>query len=200
MADVNPATTMPVATRCERCQSALSESERVPAGDRVFCRTCFDILKLQVRTGVAAMSQDINYLMAAVGAILGGTVGALAWWGITAMTKIGFGLMAVVIGLLVGHGALRFAGGKRSVGLQGDDFFARILAPPHLATAGQDVPDLFDRSVSDRCGHQSGGQLELGHAAAGEAQQDSDVRAVRRDGCALVRTARRRERGVHGPV
>ena len=118
MADVNPATTMPVATRCGRCQSALSESERVPAGDRVFCRTCFDILKLQVRTGVAAMSQDINYPMAAVGAILGGAVGALAWWGVTALTKIGFGLVAVVIGLLVGHGALRFAGGKRSVGLQ----------------------------------------------------------------------------------
>jgi hypothetical protein len=118
MADVNEATTMPAATRCGRCQSALSESERVPAGDRVFCRTCFDILKLQVRTGVAAMSQDINYPMAAVGAILGGTVGALAWWGVTAMTKISFGLVAVVIGLLVGHGALRFAGGKRSVGLQ----------------------------------------------------------------------------------
>jgi hypothetical protein len=118
MADVNEAATMPVATRCGRCQSALSESERVPAGDRVFCRTCFDILKLQVRTGVAAMSQDVNYLMAAVGAVLGGTVGALAWWGVTAMTKISFGLVAVVIGLLVGHGALRFAGGKRSVGLQ----------------------------------------------------------------------------------
>jgi hypothetical protein len=33
-------------------------------------------------------------------------------------TKIGFGLVAVVIGLLVGHGTLLFAGGKRSRGLQ----------------------------------------------------------------------------------
>jgi len=118
MADANPSTTTPVATRCGRCQSALSESERVTAGDRVFCRTCYDILKVQLRTGVAAMSQDINYPMAAVGAILGGIVGALAWWGVTVLTKIGFGLVAVVIGLLVGHGTLRFAGGKRSVGLQ----------------------------------------------------------------------------------
>jgi len=116
MADANPAT--PVATRCGRCQAALSESERVTAGDRVFCRTCYDILKLQLRTGVAAMSQDINYPIAAIGAILGGTVGALAWWGLTVLTKIGFGLVAVVIGLLVGHGTLRFAGGKRSLGLQ----------------------------------------------------------------------------------
>src|SRR3989442_768166 len=64
------------------------------------------------------MSQDINYPIAAIGAILGGVVGALAWWGLTVLTKIGFGLVAVVIGLLVGHGTLRFAGGKRSVGLQ----------------------------------------------------------------------------------
>jgi hypothetical protein len=118
MADANPSTTTPVAPRCGRCQSALSESERVAAGDRVFCRTCYDILKLQLRTGVAAMSEGINYPMAAVGALLGGIVGALAWWGVTALTKIGFGLVAVVIGLLVGHGTLRFAGGKRSLGLQ----------------------------------------------------------------------------------
>jgi len=118
MADATPSTTTPSATRCGRCQAALNESERVTAGDRVFCRTCYDILKLQLRTGVAAMSQDINYPMAAVGALLGGIVGALAWWGVTVLTKIGFGLVAVVIGLLVGHGTLRFAGGKRSVGLQ----------------------------------------------------------------------------------
>ena len=118
MADANPSTTAPSATRCNRCQAALGESERVPAGDRVFCRTCYDILKLQLRTGVAAMSDGINYPMASVGALLGGIVGALAWWGVTVLTKIGFGLVAVVIGLLVGHGTLHFAGGKRSVGLQ----------------------------------------------------------------------------------
>jgi len=118
MADATPSTAAPSASRCNRCQAALSESERVPAGDRVFCRTCYDILKLQLRTGVAAMSEGINYPMAAVGALLGGIVGALAWWGVTVLTKIGFGLVAVVIGLLVGHGTLRFAGGKRSLGLQ----------------------------------------------------------------------------------
>ena len=118
MADVNESTTTPTATRCGRCNAALTETERVAAGDRVFCRTCYDILKLQLRTGVAAMSQDINYPIAAIGAILGGVVGALAWWGLTVLTQIGFGLVAVVIGLLVGHGTLLFAGGKRSFGLQ----------------------------------------------------------------------------------
>lgn len=118
MADATPSTTTSSATRCGRCQSALGDRERVPAGDRVFCRTCYDILRVQVRTGVAAMSEGVNYPMATVGAVLGGIVGALAWWGVTVLTKIGFGLVAVVIGVLVGHGALRFAGGKRSVGLQ----------------------------------------------------------------------------------
>ena len=119
MSDANASTTAQVAVRCARCQSALGESERVPAGDRVFCRTCFDIVKLQTRTGAAAASSDgVNYPVATVGAILGGAVGALAWWGVTVLTHIGFGLVAVVIGLLVGHGTLRFAGGKRSLGLQ----------------------------------------------------------------------------------
>jgi len=118
MADSNTSATAPATVRCARCQSALGESERLPAGDRVFCRTCFDIVKLQARTGAAAASDGINYPVAAVGAVLGGAVGALAWWGVTVLTHIGFGLVAVVIGLLVGHGTLRFAGGKRSVGLQ----------------------------------------------------------------------------------
>lgn len=118
MPDANAPTTAPVAVRCARCQSALTERERVSAGDRVYCRTCSDIVKLQTRTSVASTPDGINYPLAAVGAILGGAVGALAWWGVTVLTHVGFGLMAVVIGLLVGHGALRFAGGKRSVGLQ----------------------------------------------------------------------------------
>ena len=56
--------------------------------------------------------------MALLGAVLGGAVGVLAWWGFTVLTKIGFGLVAVAIGFLVGQGTARFAGGKRSAGLQ----------------------------------------------------------------------------------
>src|SRR3989442_8330087 len=57
--------------------------------------------------------------MALLGAVPGGALGGLAWWGFTVLTKIGFGLVAVAIGFLVGQGAARFAGGKRSVGPQG---------------------------------------------------------------------------------
>src|SRR2546426_9109367 len=119
MADANLPTATPTETRCARCRAALSESDRVTAEDRVFCQTCYDILKLELRRGVATMSEDINYPRAVLGAVLGGVVGVLAWWGFTVLTKIGFGLVAVVIGFLVGQGTARFAGGKRSVGPQG---------------------------------------------------------------------------------
>jgi hypothetical protein len=56
--------------------------------------------------------------MAFVGAVLGGAAGAALWWGFTVLTKISFGLIAVAIGYAVGWGTVRFAGDKRSRGLQ----------------------------------------------------------------------------------
>lgn len=119
MADANPSAATPTGTRCARCQAALSERDRVPAQDRFFCRSCYEVLKLQLKRTVGAMSEDVNYPRALLGAVLGGVAGVLVWWGFTVLTKIGLGLVAVGIGFLVGHGAARGAGGKRSVGLQG---------------------------------------------------------------------------------
>jgi hypothetical protein len=128
MADANPPAATPLETTCARCRATVSESDRVTADNRVFCRTCYEILKLELRRGVASLSEDVNYPMAALGAVLGGVVGVLAWWGFTVLTNIGFGLVAVVIGFLVGHGAARFAGGKRSAGLQGISVAVAVLS------------------------------------------------------------------------
>jgi len=103
---------------CARCEKALAEGDRVVASDRVFCRSCYETLELEVQRAVAGMSEDVNYPMAALGAVLGGVAGVLIWWGFTVLTKIGLGLLAVAIGFLVGHGAVRFSGGKKSRGLQ----------------------------------------------------------------------------------
>lgn len=92
--------------------------DRVAAGGRVFCRTCYAALRAELEQIAAAQSAGLNYVNAAIGAVLGGVAGVLAWWGFTAVTRISLGLVAIAIGFLVGHGAVRFAGGRRSGGLQ----------------------------------------------------------------------------------
>ena len=106
------------AETCAQCGRTLALNDRVDAGDRAFCRSCYASLRAELEKVAAAMSADVNYVNAATGAVLGGAAGVLLWWGFTVMTHIGFGLIAVAIGFLVGFGAVRFAGGKRSVGLQ----------------------------------------------------------------------------------
>jgi hypothetical protein len=123
-----PPPAAPSAATCARCEKTLTEGDRVLAGDRAFCRSCYEVLAFEVRQAAARLSQDINYPLAALGAVLGGATGALAWWGFTVLTEIGFGLVAVVIGFLAGHGAVRFAGGKRSAGLQAIAIIAGVLS------------------------------------------------------------------------
>ena len=103
---------------CAQCGKPLADGDRVVAGDRSFCRACYETLFQELQRSVHALTTDINYPMAAIGAVLGGVAGSVLWWGLTVVTKIAFGLAAVGIGWLVGHGTVRFAGGKRSTGLQ----------------------------------------------------------------------------------
>jgi hypothetical protein len=123
-----PPPAAPSTATCARCDKTLTESDRVLAGDRAFCRSCYEVLTVELQRAVQQLSHDVNYPMAALGATLGGAAGALAWWGFTALTGIGFGLIAVVIGFLAGHGAVRFSGGKRGVGLQAIAIGAGALA------------------------------------------------------------------------
>ena len=103
---------------CAQCGKTLTPDDRVVAGGREFCRACYASLRAELEQAVVAQSSDINYANAALGAVLGGMIGVLAWWGFTVLTHWALGLLAVAIGFLVGYGTLRFAGGKRSAGLQ----------------------------------------------------------------------------------
>ena len=127
MSDAPPPAAPGTAT-CARCDKPLTDVDRVLAVDRAFCRSCYETLTFELQQAMTRMSQDINYPLAALGAALGGAAGALAWWGFTVLTQFGFGLIAVVIGFLAGHGAVRFAGGKRSAGLQAIAVVAGTLA------------------------------------------------------------------------
>ncbi len=105
--------------RCSECHTTLGEGQdREKIDETVFCRPCYNNLQAQLEQAVRDQSTDINYGMGVLGAIVGGVVGVLAWWGFTVLTHIAFGLVALVIGLAVGKGATLFAGNKRSRGLQ----------------------------------------------------------------------------------
>jgi hypothetical protein len=111
-------TAAPLEEHCAQCGKHITADDRVAAGGKVFCRACYDSLRAQLESAVQAMSSGINYPNAALGAILGGAAGVLAWWGFTVATKMALGLFAVGIGFGVGWGVLKFSGGKRSGGLQ----------------------------------------------------------------------------------
>jgi|SRR5262245_1979174 len=103
---------------CAECGKVLTAEDRVAAGDKVFCRSCHAMLRQQLELAVQGMSEDINYVNATVGALLGGTVGVLVWWGFTVATSWAIGIIAIGIGWAVGWGTVRFAGDKRSRNLQ----------------------------------------------------------------------------------
>lgn len=120
---IEPDDTSPIAKtateeRCAECGKLLTPGDRVAAGDRLFCASCHERLRLELATAVQAMSEDINYVNATIGALLGAAVGVAAWWGFTATTKWSIGLIAIGLGWAVGWGTVRFAGGKRSRELQ----------------------------------------------------------------------------------
>jgi len=116
------------ADTCAQCARQLAPNDRVAADDRVFCRSCYESLKADLRQGLEAMTTNINYVNGTLGAILGGAVGALVWWGFTVVTHLGLGLVAIAIGFLTGHGAVRFTGGKRSGGLQAISVVVAVIA------------------------------------------------------------------------
>jgi hypothetical protein len=119
MADPVPQSPAPgVEARCAQCSRLLTPEDTVMAGGKTFCRACYAELRGQLETAVQAMSSDVNYVNAALGAVLGGIGGVLAWWGFTVLTHLSVGLVAIAIGFAVGWCTVRFAGGKRSGGLQ----------------------------------------------------------------------------------
>lgn len=104
---------------CMQCEQMLTEDQDREMTDKgMLCRDCYDSLAVQVKELIRQQDQDINYPMAAIGAALGGIVGAAIWWGFTVITQYAFGLVAVVIAFTVAKGILFLTGGKRSQGLQ----------------------------------------------------------------------------------
>jgi hypothetical protein len=78
-----------------QCEQTLDEDDDREITDKgILCRNCYDSLAAQVRELVKQQDQDINYPMAVIGAVLGGIVGTVIWWGVTVITEYAFGLVA----------------------------------------------------------------------------------------------------------
>ncbi len=119
MQDGTVSTSMPQEVRCSECGTVLFEGQdRQATDDGTFCRPCFERLTAQVHHAIAAQGTDINYSMALIGGLVGAVVGVVAWWGFTVLTRVAFGLVAVVIAFTVGKGTIMLAGGKRHRNLQ----------------------------------------------------------------------------------
>src|SRR2546428_8736277 len=68
-----------------------------------------------------------------------------------------------------------------------DDLFSTFLLAPHLASAGQEVPDLLDRPVLDGPGDVPRRELEVGHAPSGKPEQHANIGPIRSDAGTLPR-------------
>ncbi|MDA8403800.1 MAG: hypothetical protein M0Z56_06350 [Desulfobacteraceae bacterium] len=113
---------------CLECGKTVGPDEGTTTKSGVFCNVCYGSLLDQVETLVKAGSEDINYPMAVAGALAGGILGVLAWWGFTVLTQYAIGLVAIVIGIAVGKGITLATGGKRSKGLQGIAVSVTVLS------------------------------------------------------------------------
>jgi hypothetical protein len=69
-------------------------------------------------------------------------------------------------------------------GLDHDDFLAFALLALHLSAACQEVPDFLNRPVRNRDRCRSRSEFEVGHAAAGQLQEDPHIGLVRGYGVA----------------
>src|SRR3989338_2587138 len=68
--------------------------------------------------GIDLQSAGANVPLAIVLGFIFGIIGAFIWFGFVVVTKWQFGLVAVIVGLLVGYGVLIGSGKKRSKKLQ----------------------------------------------------------------------------------
>jgi hypothetical protein len=125
--------TAPAAT-CRLCAANLHESYYAVSGLPV-CRTCCDRIRQDADRGTS-LARGLRACAAGVAAAL---AGAILYYAILAITGYEFGLIAIVVGLMVGK-AVNWGGGGRG----GWRYQTVAIGLTYLAIASAYIPPLFD--------------------------------------------------------
>ncbi len=128
-AEVGPA----AAVTCLQCQQPVGETYYEAAGKTV-CERC----KRQIEWHLAEGAGFVGFLKALAFGSIGGALGALLWYAVRALTGYEVGLIAILVGWLVGRGVNLGTGGRGGVGFQ-------ILAVlvTYTSIALQYLPDVW---------------------------------------------------------
>ncbi|MDP7180508.1 MAG: hypothetical protein QF824_04525 [Candidatus Woesearchaeota archaeon] len=125
---------------CSNCRTKLTgESKRVVTKEGGIAELCFKCHE-GIEKALHMESKDVNFPLALGLGLIAGIIGAFIWYGIVVLTQWQFGLIALVIGYLVGFGVMIGAGRRRSVSLQimsgvialGSILFGEVLITSHF--------------------------------------------------------------------
>ena len=128
---------------CVACHRPIA-STYFAVGDKLVCPDCRD----RYAAAFAGGSRFGRLTRAMVFGIAGGVLGALIWFAVARVTQRQFGIIAIVVGLLVGGGV---RAGSRSRGGLGYQILAVILA--YCSIAGNYLPDAYaviSKAVDER--------------------------------------------------
>ncbi len=104
--------------KCLECEKILVSENVVETEQGAFCKPCYEAVLKTVKEQTESQNKDINYLISAVGGILGAGLGILIWWAVTFYSGYAVGIVAIVIGVTVAKGITLLNGNKRSRNLQ----------------------------------------------------------------------------------
>lgn len=127
--DVGP----PAAVTCLQCQQPVGDVYYEAVGKTV-CEPC----KSRIEWHLAEGAGFVGLLKALAFGTAGGLLGAIAWYAVRALSGFEVGLIAIVVGWLVGRGVNLGTRGRGGVGFQ---FLAALMIYSSIAL--QYVPDVW---------------------------------------------------------
>ncbi len=142
---------------CAFCKQPVRDAY-YQVGDQVACERCkteFEVSQMETGSGLA------RFLRAGVFGLAAALLGGAIWYGVRAVTGYELGLIAVVVGLMVG-GAVRAGSRRRG----GPLYQALAVALTYFGICAQYVPDVW-KALSD--GVQQEGAAATGQPAPADA-------------------------------